>query len=98
MHKMHPVPQTSVMKVPKVDHYMMDHLRRRFPKSCDSELGTVQAALLSVAGPLTCLWSDLLSKNLLADDSAVINVHDMLNIIQRMLVIIRNANELLSQA
>ena len=98
MHKMHPVPRTPVMKVPKVDRYMMDHLRQRFPKSPNSELGTVQAALLSAAGPLTCLWSDLLENNLLADDSAVINVHDVLNIIQRTLVLMGNANELLSQA
>ena len=43
------------MKVPKVDRYMMDHLRQCFPKSHDGELGTVQAALLSAAGPLICL-------------------------------------------
>ena len=33
---------------------MIDHPKQRFPKSRDSELGTVQAALLSAAGPLTC--------------------------------------------
>ena len=85
MHKMHPVPRTPVMKVPKVDCYMMDHLRQRFPKSRDGELGT-------------CLWSDLLDNSLLADKSAMINVHDVLNIIQRTLVLMGNANELLSQA
>ena len=68
MHKMHPVPRTPVMKVFKVDRYVMDHLRQRFPKSRDGELGTVQAALLSAAGQLTCLWSDLLDNNLLADE------------------------------
>ena len=41
MHKMHPVPRTPVMKLSKVDRYMMDHLRQRFPKSHDGELGTV---------------------------------------------------------
>ena len=86
------------MKVPKVDCYMTDHLRQRFPKSRDGELGTVQAALLSAAGLLTCLWSDLLDNNLLADESAVINVHDVLNIIQQTLVLMGNAYELLSQA
>ena len=85
MHKMHPVPRTPVMKVHKVDHYMMDHLRQCFPKSRDGELGT-------------CLWSDLLDNNLLADKLAVINVHDVLNIIQRTLVLMGTANELLSQA
>ena len=62
------------------------------------ELGTVRAALLSAASPLTFLWSDLLDNNLLADESAVINVHDMLNIIQQTLVLMGNAYELLSQA
>ena len=82
MHKMHPVPRTPVMKMPKVDRYMMDHLRQRFPRSRDGELGTVQAALLSAAGPFMYLWSNLLDNNLLADESVVINVHDVLNIIQ----------------
>ena len=95
---MHPVPRTPVMKVPKVDYYMMDHLRQRLSKLRDGELGTVQATLLSAAGRLTCLWLDLVDNNLLADDSAVINVHGMLNIIQCTLVLMGNANELLSQA
>ena len=45
------------MKVPKVDRYMMYHLRQRFlNKSRDGDLGTVQAALLSVrqARSLVC--------------------------------------------
>ena len=79
MHKMHPLPRTPVMKVPKVDCYMMDHLRQLFPKSHDGELGTVQVALLSAAGPLTFLWSDLLDNNLLADELAVIHVHNVMN-------------------
>ena len=95
MHKMHPVPRTPVIKVIKVDRYIMDHLRQWFPKSHDGELGTVPAALLSAAGPLTCLWSDLLDNNLLADELVVINVHDMLNIIQRTLVLMGNTNKLL---
>ena len=82
------------MKVPKVDRYMMDYLRQCFPKSRDGELGIVQAALLSAADPLMCLWSDLLDNNLLANESAVINVHDVLNIIQHTLVLMENANEL----
>ena len=86
------------MKVSKVDRYIMDHLRQRFPKSRDGELGTVQAALQSVAGPLMCLWSNLLDNNLLADKSVVINVHDVLNIIQQTLVLMGNTSELLLQA
>ena len=36
MHKAHPVPRTPIMKVPKVDHYILDHLRQDFPKSRES--------------------------------------------------------------
>ena len=60
MHKEHPVPRTPAMKVPKVDRFVLDHLNQRFPRSRDAELGTIQAALLLCAGPLSCLWSELL--------------------------------------
>ena len=97
MHKTHPVPRTPIMKVPKVDRFMADHLKECFPKSRDGELGIIQSALLSAVGPLTCLWSDLLDNNLLADEKATINAHDVLNVVQRTLVLMGNANELLSQ-
>ena len=71
---------------------MMDHLKHRYPKSRDAELGTIQSALLFVAGPLTCLWSDLLDNNLLADEAAVISTQDVLNVVQRTLVLMGNAN------
>ena len=65
MNKAHPVPCTSVMSVPKVDSFVLDHLKQRFPKSRDLELGTIQSPLLKCAGPLSCLWSELLDNNLL---------------------------------
>ena len=98
MHKTHPLPRTPVMRVPTVDRFMMDHLKHRYPKSRDAELGTIQSALLFAAGPLTCLWSDLLDNNLLADEAAVISTQDVLNVVQRTLVLMGNANELISQA
>ena len=97
MHKAHPVPRTPVMKVPKVDRYILDHLRQNFPKSRDSELGTIQSALISATGPLTCLWAELLDNNLLEDPDSLINVQDVLNVIQRTLVLLGNATELVSQ-
>ena len=98
MHKAHPVPRTPVMKVPKVDQFVVDHLNQRFPKSRDAELGTIQAALLRSAGPLSCLWSELLDNDLLKDEDSTINVHDVMNVVQRTLVLLGNANELISQA
>ena len=97
MHKEHPVPRTPAMKVPKVDRFVLDHLNKRFPRSRDAELGTIQAALLRCAGPLSCLWSELIDNDLLKDEDSMINVHDALSVVQRTLVLLGNANELVSQ-
>ena len=97
MNKAHPVPHTSVMNVPKVDGFVMDHLKQRFPRLRDFELGTIQSALLKCVGPLSCLWSELLDNNLLDEEEATINVHDVLEVVQRTLMLLGNANELVSQ-
>ena len=60
----------------------------------DWELGTIQSALISAKGPSTCLWAELLDNNLLEDPDSLINV---LNVIHHILVLLGNANELLSQ-
>jgi len=39
----------------------------------------------------------LLDNNLLEDEEAVVNVHDVLEVVQRTLVLLGNANELISQ-
>ena len=41
MNKAHPVPWTPVMKVPKVDNFVLDYLKQHFPKARDHELGTI---------------------------------------------------------
>ena len=86
------------MKVPKVDGFVLDHLKQHFPKSHDLELGTIQAALQQCAGPLLCLWSELIDNDLLKSEDSVINVNDILNVLQRTLVLLGKANELVSQA
>ena len=50
-----------------------------------------------MVGPLTCLWSDLLDNNLVANESVIINAHDVLYVVQGTLVLMGNTNELLSQ-
>ena len=97
MHKAHPVPKTMVTRAPKVDHYATNHLKSRFPKGEDAELSKIQTALLRVCGPMTCLWAELIDNDLLSNPEATVNVHDVLNIIQRSLVLLGNANELVSQ-
>ena len=53
--------------------------------------------MLKVCGPMTCMWSNLIAQNLLEDPNPTISVHDVLEIIQRLLVLLENANEMLSQ-
>ena len=97
MHKEHPVPNTPATKAPKVDGFVTDYLKAAFPKSDDGELIKVQSALLKVCGPMACMWAELIDNNLLSDADATVNVHDVLNIIQRTIVLLGNANEMLSQ-
>ena len=97
IHKANPLPYTPAMQVPKVNHFMLDHLKQKFPRSRGTELGTIQSTLLYAAGSLTCLWSDLLHNNLLAGEGGMINAHNVLNVIQRLLILLGNANKLLSQ-
>ena len=96
MHKSHPVPRTTVMKPPVVDQFVKDYLKTRFPKQ-DSELVKLQSAMLKACGLMTCMWSDLIEQKLLDDPDATISVRDVLDIIQRSLVLMGNTNELLSQ-
>ena len=96
MHKAHPVPSTFAAKSPVVDKFVKDYLKSRYPKQ-DGELMKLQSVMLKVCGPMTCMWSDLIEQNLLENPDATISVHDMLEIIQRSLVLLGNANEMLSQ-
>ena len=83
------------MKVPKVDSFVLDHLKQCFPKSHHHKLGMIQSVLQQCTGPLLCLWSELINSGLLKRKDSVINVHDVLNVLQRTLVLLlRNANEL----
>jgi len=46
LHKANPLPHMPAMQVLKVNRFMLDHLKQRFPRSQDENLGTVQSALL----------------------------------------------------
>ena len=96
MHKLHPVPRTTVMKPPVADQFAKDYLKACFPKQ-DGELVKLQSVMLKVCGLMTCMWSDLIEQKLLDDHDTTISVHDVLGIIQHSLVLLGNANELLSQ-
>ena len=97
MHKEHPVPNTPATKAPKVDGFITEFLMGSFLRSDDTELTKVQSALLKVCGPMACMWAELIDNDLLSSPDATVNVHDVLNVVQRTLVLLGNANELLSQ-
>ena len=97
MHKEHPVPNTPASKAPEVDGFFTDYLKAAFPRSDDGELIKVKSTLLKVCGPMACIWAELIDNNQLSDADATVNVHDVLNIIQRTMVLLGNANEMLSQ-
>jgi len=97
MNKAHPVPNTPVMKAPKVDGFVHNHLQSRFPKASENQLRTIQSVLLQASGPLTCLWADLITNDMLSEGSTI-TVQDALDVVQRMLVLMGNANVLLTEA
>ena len=96
LHKAHPVPRTFAAKPPVFDKFVKVYLRSRYSKQ-DGELVKLQSVMLKVCGPMTCRWSDLIKQNLLEEPDATISVHDVLEIIQRSLVLLGNANKVLSQ-
>ena len=53
--------------------------------------------MLYAAGPLTGLWADLIEQGLANDSDAAIHVSDILETIQRSLVLLGNANSLISE-
>jgi len=92
MNKAHPIPNTPVMKAPKVDGFVHNRLQSRFPKASENQLRTIQAT-----GPLTCLWADLITNDMLSEGSTI-TVQDALDVVQRTLVLMGNANVLLTEA
>ena len=50
---------------------MLDHPKQNYPKSRDADLGTIQSALLSATGPLTCLWYDIIDSHLHTNEEGV---------------------------
>lgn len=98
MHIEHLVPRTFVMKMPKVDQFVLDHLSQCFPQSHDNQLDTLQAALQRSAGLFSCLWAELIDNELVKDEDSVMNVIRCVEYCPMHLGIVGNPNELISQA
>ena len=80
-----PKPDCLVLKVPTLDEPVRDHLKR---KGKDPHFGSektlykLQGQVLNLAGPLTCLWADLLN----ADTK--VKREDVLLLVQWILVLL----------
>lgn len=97
MLKRHPKPDVEAALPPKLDSFVADFAGKKLDKGRDSQLAKIQGAMLYAAGPLTNLWADLIEQGLANDSDAAIHVSDVLETIQRSLVLLGNANSLLSE-
>ena len=81
-----------------VDKYIKEFLGARFPTIPDSELGKIQGAVLQIVNPLASAWSALQTDTEEAEDEElVIPVSQVLMLIQRIICLVGNASELISQ-
>lgn len=97
MLRKHPKPDTKVMVPPKLDQFITDFAPRKVDKARDAALTKIQGNLLYAANPLANLWANLIQQGLDGDQQAVIPVSDVLDVVQRSLVLLGNANNLLSE-
>ena len=80
------------MQVPRLDDQLNENLKGKDPHyGSEKTLYKLQESLLDVAGPLTCLWGDLLNKD------AKVSAEGILLLVQRALVLLSNASHAMSQ-
>ena len=97
MLRRHPKPDVEAALPPKLDGFVADFAGKKLDKARDSQLAKIQGAMLYAASPLTNLWADLIEQGLSNDAEAAIHVSDILDTIQRSLVLLGNANSLISE-
>ena len=89
-----PKPDCGVLTAPKLDEQVKEHLKMKGKDphfGSEKSLYKLQAQLVNVAGPLTCLWADLLNKE------ARVSAEDTLLLMQRALVLLGSASHAISQ-
>ena len=90
----HPRPNTDVLNTPKVDESVTAWLGKKFPKTVDTKLAHVQTALQGAVGPLACAWSGIATQG----DDPLIPAGEVLEVLQRTMVLLGHTNALLTQA
>ena len=89
-----PKPDCPVLEVPTLDEPVRDPLKR---KGKDPHFGSektlykLQGQVLDLAGPLTCLWADLLNAD------AKVKREDVLLLVQRILVLLGSVSNSITQ-
>jgi hypothetical protein len=97
MLKKHPKPNVKAAKPPKLDQFVVDFAGKKLDKARDAQLCRIQTNVLYVANPLTCLWSQLIDQGLSHREDATVGVSDVIDTIQRTLVLLGNANNFISE-
>ena len=84
-----PPPNCDAVVTPKMDDEVKEQLRQKGKDAffgSERTLYRVQEQLLDTAGPLSCLWADLLSKD------ATVSREDIVMLVQRALVLLGSAS------
>ena len=97
MLKRHPKPNCKVMAPPKLDQFVSDFAPKKVDKARDAALSKIQGSLLYAVNPLTSMWAGLIEQGLVEEPEALIPVPDVLDVIQRSIVLIGNASNLVSE-
>ena len=95
--KRHPKANAKVMTSPKLDQFVSDFAPKKVDKARDVALSRMQGSLLYAANPLTNLWAELMEQGMADDPEALVPVPEVLDIIQRSLVLIGNTNNLVAE-
>ncbi len=80
-----PRPNCDALVIPKIDEEVKEQLKQKGKDAhfgAEKSLYRIQDQLLDIAGPLTCLWADLLNKD------ASVSREDTLMLVQRALVLV----------
>ena len=94
MHKKHP---KQNVKAPKLDQFVSEFAGKKLDRVRDAQLAKLQASVLYAVNPLTSLWADLIDKGLMQNPEGTILVAIVMDTIQRSLLLLGNANNLISE-
>ena len=97
MLSVYPKPDTPVASPLKLDQFMSDFAGKRLDKARDTQLIKIQTNLLYAANPLAKLWSEVVEQGLDQDPKALIPIAEVLDTIQRALVLLGSANNTISE-